>query len=198
MQPLAEREFSPPKEEVQPSPVQILPWLALILVAWMIFSFTILFASLATTVVPSPLVNRNDIKAVTPQGWSFFSRDPREADLELYARGRGVQGTWTEVALGPNGATENALGLSREARARLMEIGAIHDRISSRHWLGCRGAVNQCKVGKLSNSISSPASDPYFCGEFILLRKEVLPWAWARSGSTAPMPYQAARFDIGC
>ncbi len=55
-------------------------------------------------------------RALTPQGWAFFTRSPRE-DVFSALMPNGHDG-WTAAGLGPNGRPSAAFGFNRAARAQ--------------------------------------------------------------------------------
>src|SRR5262245_5362158 len=58
-----------------------------------------------------------------PQGWGFFTRDPREPDPYIFLRA--ADGRWRPAAQAPNKPPAHGLGLSRSSRALGIEMGLL-------------------------------------------------------------------------
>src|SRR5215218_8664142 len=58
-----------------------------------------------------------------PEGWGFFTRDPREERLLLFRRTEG--GAWVSASLGPAARRANFFGMNRYFRAQGIEVGLL-------------------------------------------------------------------------
>jgi antimicrobial peptide system SdpA family protein len=137
------------------------------------------------------------LQAVIPEGWGFFTRDPREARLLPF---RNESGVWLAANEGPNGEPWNALGFNRAARAQGVELGVIETAIPSEAWKPCSAEIADC-FDKLSTptTVTNPIPNPTLCGDVGLAKRNVLPWAWASSVSDETgMPSNVVRLKITC
>ncbi len=127
-----------------------------------------------------------------PEGWGFFTRDPRASDPLLYqeeAPGRWIR---LEVRAGPS-----FLWLGRSARAQGFELNALLSQVSETTWLACQEAPVRC-VEKANASLvaGNPAVSPTICGNVAFVMQEPVPWAWR--SSQAVMPSTFIRLAVKC
>src|SRR5438094_1471433 len=73
------------------------------------------------------------LQAVVPEGWGFFTRDPREARLLPYVR---EAGAWRAAREGPHGEPREGFGFNRPARAPGVWLGLLGTSIPAQAWEG--------------------------------------------------------------
>jgi antimicrobial peptide system SdpA family protein len=138
-----------------------------------------------------------NLQAVIPEGWGFFTRDPREARLLPYVR---PAGDWQSASEGPNGEAWNAFGLNRAARAQGVEMGLLEFAIPTDAWKDCTEEIGSC-LDKLPTSmqVSNPTPHPTLCGDVGFAHRDTLPWAWAASvPDETTMPSKVVRLTVKC
>ncbi|WP_150253424.1 SdpA family antimicrobial peptide system protein [Nocardiopsis deserti] len=131
-----------------------------------------------------------------PQGWAFFTKDPRGPYVSLYQRhGQGwEQANSTTVAGG-----EHLFGLDRSARTESYEIGVITGAITEEEWTACdEELITRClpESPETGVSVDSYGEDLRFCGVLAVTRQEPVPWAWA--DLVEQMPGDYAVVDVEC
>ncbi len=128
-----------------------------------------------------------------PEGWGFFTRDPREPDLILVRRSTG--GQWATTP--PHASAKNLMGLDRTSRAypvetlRLLEGARFGFVECERDWSSC---LSEARV----NVVRNRRADPVLCGDVGLLRRAPPPWAWAHLMEREDMPTSALRMEVIC
>lgn len=154
-----------------------------------------LLASVPETAIRLPVRAKLSVLTLLPQGWAFFTRNPREPTLEAWAQARGG---WQLLPLNVSGTTE-LLGFRRTLRLRTMELGSLASSLQPEDWKVCSGSINGCvAAGTLSSvtRIVNRSSARQLCGPLVLAIREPQPWAW-RSRAVS-MPARATRVDAEC
>jgi antimicrobial peptide system SdpA family protein len=127
-----------------------------------------------------------------PEGWGFFTRDPRASDPLPYREE--APGRWTVLQ---SRAGPSFLGLGRSSRAQGFELNALLSQLSGATWLACQDAPARC-VAKANASLAAgnPAVSPTICGSVAFVMQEPIPWAWR--SSQAVMPSTFIRVAVKC
>ena len=168
----------------------------LISCVWLLFFGYSIHAALPFNPVKPPLEHRSEIRAIAPQGWSFFTRNPREEHIVAFKKDS--RDEWS--ALGrPNASPSNLFGLRRTTRAHNIEIGLLAMSLNKRQWTPCKESLNLC-MKKIPQAVSlvnhSPAAA--LCGEIALVKQSPVPWAWSRSKRKVVMPSKAVWLNVSC
>ncbi len=167
-----------------------------------LFSHTILVASVpySAWVGANSYIPRDDIRVLIPQGWGFFTRDPREPRIIPF--GLRSEGEWTELGLGPHGRARWLFGLDRRSRAQGLEIGTLFGAVGDDAWFDCGGPTpmepHACLDAASPLPVENPSPIPSLCGEVGLVRREPVPWAWRRAADRIEMPAQVLRLSVRC
>jgi antimicrobial peptide system SdpA family protein len=144
-----------------------------------------------------PFENKLQTMRWIPEGWKFFTRDPREEDLLYFVVG--TSGVWVSAHRGPHSRPSNALGLNRVSRAQSVEAGLLYSKIPKTLWAQCNGHPVKClessPVGKALKNISPR---PTLCGTIGLVMQKPVPWAWSHSRDAMNMPSRVIRLEVSC
>ncbi len=129
-----------------------------------------------------------------PEGWAFFTRDPREVDPLVFQL---RDGSWSQLKLGPASRPAYILGLRRYPRALNIELGLIMVAVPSRAWVKCTVLPREClaKMGAVV-SAKNPTPQASLCGSIAIVRQPPVPWAWSRS--KVIMPSSVVSVDVRC
>jgi antimicrobial peptide system SdpA family protein len=132
-----------------------------------------------------------------PEGWKFFTRNPREEQTHLYVRN--AAGMWNDADVGPNGSSRNLFGLSRQGRAQPLEYGALLKDLPKEAWRDCDGSPEQCLEHALvAKTLSNTSVTKTLCGTVGIVRQKPVPWAWAKSKRPVVMPSRVVRLEVSC
>jgi len=136
------------------------------------------------------------VVAVTPQGWAFFTKSPRDPeDQWLVLAG----GKWQRAA--PlQSDPRNLFGLRKGRRAREIERGALLMKVKADAWTDCPQGLSACvKAGRV-RAVEVVNPSPYFrvCGRMLVVRQPPVPWAWSKSLSSVEMASRAVLLDVRC
>jgi antimicrobial peptide system SdpA family protein len=139
---------------------------------------------------------RQPIRQVLPQGWSFFTRAPREPDLLPFVRG--ADGQWRDALRAPHSEPRNVFGLARGSRTQGIEMGVLTSAVAADEWRDCRGPIAACLDRTPAIAVTNPTLAPTLCGEVGLANQPPPPWAWSRSGKSITMPSTVIRLVVSC
>lgn len=169
-------------------------------VALAVFWAGIILFVLKSSVPEHPLrssraVQRNLI-AITPQGWSFFTRDPREAVDRVYRR---IDGDWIHATVA-NSSARNFFGLKRDARALNVELASLLTEIPRKKWRGCRSSLTNCLEAKPVEAVSveNESLMQSLCGDILVERRPPVPWAWSKRTQRIRMPSRLIQLNVEC
>ena len=171
---------------------------AVILVAgWTALIAYALHPALPSNAVKLPYETKLGTREWLPEGWAFFTRNPREEHTLIFRKDDHAQ--WRQADLGPNGGASNYFGIGRQSRAQLIELGALTFSIPHSKYSDCQKAPIACLDGS-SNTMKliNPSPRPTLCGPLGVVLQEQLPWAWAKSAGQISMPSKILRIDVTC
>ena len=125
-----------------------------------------------------------------PQGWGFYSKDPRDITFQVVSIKTGKQAvSW------PNNRASNWFGLKRYGRAQGIETGLLQENLLSKDWHTTTEepltALEKLTPIKLKNLTPSPT----ITGDIGFIKQEALPWGWAKYQNTT-MPSKVLRVLI--
>lgn len=137
------------------------------------------------------------IRVVLPQGWGFFTRDPREIDLTVHRAG---PDGWEPAISWPIAIPDNLFGLSRAGRGQGIEFGGISAQLEWDDIPRCRGEIADCidDAGRDIVEVENTSSHPTICGDLVVQRRTPVPWAWVRSHGPRTAPYQLQHVYVRC
>jgi antimicrobial peptide system SdpA family protein len=163
--------------------------------------WTLLFVYGATLALPFnpvrlPGVDQLQTRVWFPQGWGFFTRDPREEDIAVHVRD--AAGAWRPAGIGPNSRPRYVLGLDRAPRAQGVELGLLMAELPTKAWQPCPHAdAGPClEALPVAATVTNPTPGPSLCGTVGVVLRPPVPWAWARSRQW--MPARVARLEVRC
>jgi antimicrobial peptide system SdpA family protein len=161
------------------------------------FGFLLIFISITSALPVNTLKINNDVKGliseIIPQGWGFFSKSPREPDLNAIP----LEGQ--DALQWPNSSLSNYLGISREGRAQGIELGSIIGAIDKDSYQECKEDTYQCfKSSKTTIKIDNINRNPTICGKWGVINQEPVPWAWGNKLKSIIMPSKIVKVDVGC
>lgn len=139
---------------------------------------------------------RRNLYSVTPEGWKFFTRSAREPVERSF---RLVNGNWELETIANTSAT-NWFGLRKDARIRSMDLVHILGRVPADAWLPCDGDIRVCDRTRTSppTAVSHETTIGSACGDLLVERRPMVPWAWSRSGEVTLMPAEYVRLSVTC
>lgn len=172
-------------------------FVAVVFAGWLVF-----FAVSILEMLPSTTARidnkRGWVSFFLPQGWSFFTKNPKDEALYLYLF---RDGKWIEANLGPKSSPRNLFGWWRAPRAQLMEVNNLLAELDQK-------AITECPAGKKATHCLSEIENkqkivnhferPSLCGLSALVFRKPVPWAWARMQKPVEMSSRILVVDAEC
>ena len=160
-----------------------------------LFISFLFFSGLQNQLPDNPLqaFKSDTILKIFPQGWTFFSKSPRDqVTLILNQEGQSAV-SW------PNNSISNLFGISRDGRSQGIEMGLLSTQIPESNWLECKGDTTTCLSKNLETShVDNPTPNPTLCGTYYMVNRQPVPWAWADLISKSEMPSKIAKVESTC
>lgn len=172
---------------------------AVLAVGWSVLGLYVAHTQMPPNALELPFEEqvRPIARILAPEGWNFFTRNPREERALPFTRR--ADGAWVSAHAGPHAQPRYAFGLNRVSRAQGVEIGLLLGGISNSAWETCQGTISMCLASAgppLHLRNVSPAAT--LCGDVGLALQEPLPWAWIESRDEVTMPSRFARLEVTC
>jgi antimicrobial peptide system SdpA family protein len=146
---------------------------------------------------PIKLPMEEHVRAVRwlPQGWKFFTRNPREEALLYFVRDE--QGHWHSASLGPLSKPANAFGLDRRPRAQGVESALLLAGVRKDAWVNYRGKIeNSFENLPVSKTVTNVSPRPTLKGFVGFAWQEPVPWPWLPSGDKVLMPCRVLKLKV--
>lgn len=147
-------------------------------VSIMLFIFYLLIISIKNNPISlrNTYFNNREINALLPEGWAFFTRNPREETVKIYS-------------IGDDGIKEKSIkssdpsqffGTKRDNRLIISKIDIITANINDDMYYQYRGALNNIILDSISE-YSVPIKEPCLCGNYLISKGSPIPWSWYSS-----------------
>lgn len=169
----------------------------LLAAVWGILFVYVALPSLPYNPIRPPRADLVKLHSIVPQGWAFFTRDPREArNLAFRRAGEG----WVSALWAPHARPANAFGLNRASRAQGVELGLLLSEVSSPGlWVGCEAQPQDClERAQIAARVRNISPKPTLCGTIGLARQPPIPWAWLSARERIVMPSQVVKLEVAC
>lgn len=144
-----------------------------------------------------PYENHINLKAIIPEAWGFFSKNPREPKYYLYKK---ISGDWERISLGPNSNPKNYFGLNRQARAQGVEYGLLLVQLRSEKWDSSttNSLEASLKKAEVKMELKNISPNPTLCDSIAIVSKEIVPWSWAKENAKSDMPLRYIKLVAKC
>ncbi|WP_121640698.1 SdpA family antimicrobial peptide system protein [Virgibacillus sp. Bac330] len=166
------------------------------LIIYSLLCFGVLFYSIHSALPSTPIYSNKAIeKAITkifPQGWGFFSKDPREPTIDA------IHIDGDETLAWPNMSIQNIFGLDRFGRGQGIEAGRIHSKIPKEESTKCEPLSEECIEKIEFTEVTNDDNNHTMCGKWVILETEPLPWAWGEQYGKMNMNSTVTGVDIEC
>lgn len=164
---------------------------------WLMLFVYALHAALPFNPIRLPLETQVQVKLWIPEGWAFFTRDPREEVTLLFTRRD--DGKWLSALMGPNATISNDFGLNRASRIQGVETTSLLKKFPKSALRDCHDEPVVCLESiPTAGSVRNLSPNPSLCGQVGIVRQSPIPWAWWASGRPIIMPSRILRIDVIC
>lgn len=174
-----------------------------LLLGWSTVAAYALHAALPYNPIKLPFEDHFDIRLLLPEGWAFFTRDPRDPRMLPYQRG--ADGQWTRASRTPNFQPHNLFGIDRGGRAQGVEMGLLMEQTRQVDRIDCEVEPTLClERAPVGEKIRNRSPNPTLCGEVGFVFQRAVPYAWSRTNrEKSPekkiiMPSKVLRLEIEC
>lgn len=139
----------------------------------------------------------NSIRTLFPQGWAFFTKSPREENIQVYQL---IDGKLQPIAHQRQATLENWMGFRRSARAISVEYAYLLYNVPSDRWTRCETDVETYINTHTLPTVSVVNATPeaFLQGEYYLVQKGIVPWAWAKHASQINLPASILKLNVLC
>lgn len=134
--------------------------------------------------IPNNIISTNynffknsKLSAILPQGWAFFTRNPREDQITIYSqKGENI----INVSLKTTNKSE-LFGIKRSNRFIQDKLGNIISEIDKKYWYNTQTDYDFRNIANALNHVSISVSYPSLCGTYIIEVKKIMPWSYFKS-----------------
>lgn len=121
----------------------------------------------------------NLTREVLPEGWSFFTKSPRDAFVVAYDK------DGDEVGTAPNAQPRWAFGLNRASRLGGIDVDRVMQKLDPDAWHRCDVgmSVGACSKELGARHVRITEDVHSLCGAITLARKKPTPWAFRGTNS---------------
>jgi antimicrobial peptide system SdpA family protein len=164
---------------------------------WAVLAAYAIHPAMPFNTIHLPMEQHLRVSLWFPEGWGFFTRDPRAERLTLY---RLDGGRWMRAGRGPNSEPVNVFGINRAARAQAVEAGLLINEgtASPLAWIPCTALPSDCLLEARPVAAQNRSRAPSLCGALGLVTQEPVPWAWLGNRRPVTMPSSIARLEVSC
>jgi len=162
---------------------------------WMyIFAMSIHYVLPANALPGLPLEHKLKVVTWFPQGWGFFSKNPREPAFKVISLSEGkLAPQW------PNNLPSNWFGTRRVGRSQGIEAGLLSTKVPESAKRQCEKKPVECLAEiKDAVKLENPTPNPTLCGELGFVFQEPVPWAWSNNAEGLEMPSTVMKVNITC
>lgn len=150
---------------------------------------TIVFIfSLPSSIFNVPFIKKYNTAILMPEGWGFFTKNPRERSLLLYK----IEYTDTIGIVYKNASFKNYLGLSKKNRRIYLESNIlISDAYKNLIWY--------TEMQKHPKSIKVKKNDRIQfipIGNYMIIEREILPWSFTKYKKNYKNEYKIAYITV--
>ena len=156
---------------------------SLTIITWSVIFYFILISHFKYSPLHLSKKISKEIFFATPQGWSFFTKDPRYDRLEIY---QVINNSTLEQVTRPNFSIENFYGFKRQNRQFLNEAFSSIKNVVLNDSIWYNSSEGVDKAYQDINSIynfKNTFKNPVLCGQFVFEMYKPIPWAWSSNKS---------------
>jgi antimicrobial peptide system SdpA family protein len=166
---------------------------AAVVTAWALLLLFVALGSLGDSPLRLGKRERMRLLSVLPEGWAFFTRNPREPMPTIYVR---RDGRW--VMSDSRAPLTTWFGVKRSARGEGVELGRLLESIPKSAHVRCEGELNACLAAHDVPAVAvvNRARVRSIAGEIIVAQAEPIPWAWSESRAQIQMPTDVVKLDV--
>jgi antimicrobial peptide system SdpA family protein len=138
---------------------------------------------------------RNTVMSLLPEGWGFFTKSPRDPEMQVAVL---HNGRLMNLNIVSSFEARYAFGFDRLSRAQGLEIDGLLSQLrTSSLWHDCQQNVSVCaQTLKGQKRLVNLAHFPTLCGDLLLFESRPVPWAYRDIKPI--MPSRLTRVEVVC
>ncbi|UFH55074.1 SdpA family antimicrobial peptide system protein [Spirosoma sp. KNUC1025] len=164
---------------------------------WIGFAFLALLTYTKDNPIRFSYEFQQNIRTLFPQGWAFFTKSPRDENLQLY---RFVNNR-LELVDGQRQATfANLMGFRRAARAMSVEYAYLLYDVPADKWkrseIAPEAYIRSHNLPEVTVINKTPS--PLLDGTYYLVQQGLVPWAWSSQADKITLPSSILKLSVVC
>lgn len=133
------------------------------------------------------------INYLFPQGWGFFTRNPREDNVYAY---RLKDNKIEEINL-LNQSVTNFFGFSRSTRLKAFDLAILMEKINNKSWVRSSNPNINSHINLPITKVKRTNNLQFFSeGIYFIKLKKTIPWKWSNLNQEKYTPYQIVKIKI--
>lgn len=161
-----------------------------------IFILGVFFNTIENNAVRLKMNIQKTVFTFVPQGWAFFTRDPREAQIVLYK----INNKNKLIQIGQrHSSSTNLFGLNRRADKIMFEFALIKEKLKDSQFQNTRWNYQYklfSKTPTITYTVKNRLKNPNLKGKYIIIFQKPVPWAWSKRIDKIKMPAKIIRLNI--
>lgn len=154
---------------------------------------TVVFFSSFKEQVVVPNSIKKEINTAFPEGWGFFTKNPRDLHLDIY---KIEESTIKNISI-YNHSLSNYLGLSRKSRVIGYEASMLANKVNKELWQDNNGKSVEKFINDSIIEIHSIPNFKYLVkGDYLIKLYEPIPYAWSKENQEENNPFKIARVKV--
>jgi antimicrobial peptide system SdpA family protein len=113
-----------------------------------------------------------------PQGWAFFTRNPREDQITVYL----IENEFLHNISLKTTDKNQLFGIKRENRYIQDKLGNVISEIEGKFWFKTVSNYDYVDIKDSINHLSVSVRHPSICGTYLIEVKKIMPWSYFKSG----------------
>jgi len=148
--------------------------------------FSIIFVVLLTFEDDNTFnLKTNTLRLISPQGYAFFTRNPREPQLYLFK----IDTLNRLDNISPNSSTLKMLfGLSRKNRRSALEMNEILQKLTK--WKDYSNNLLIQNVPIIDTFELKSKENKNISGKYLIIKEKRIPWAWSKNQKETMKKYK--------
>lgn len=135
-----------------------------------------------------------ELQFLFPQGWAFFTKDPRDEQTTLYK----IENQKNIEINMKNGATNAFFGISRKNRIMLIELAQIVNQLDTNSWKVIKSKEEFLTYSDTAKAVEiiNFVNHSIFKGEYLITKQKPLPWSWRENRDSLFMPAKVTKVKL--
>jgi len=164
---------------------------------WGTAILVVLLSSVPESPFPFSSQERLNVTVLAPEGWAFFTRNPREPVQELY---HSQSGRWVRYNQS-NFSLHNWFGVKRLSTIENVELQHLLRQAGpDSTWTQCTGELQSCIHNRdlTTITVENKSNTKRFCDSLLVRKRKPIPWAWSDAEEPVVMSSSIVQLIISC